>query len=261
MAAQTSIDEFYEKLFRGPADGHELLEICRKQRWCSADARKSASLALAAGGRVLHELEAAAAGRPNSEDAQARPRFMFEYALCDAVAVEAEARRPKVRRWHDARRAAILRAHPEVRKLYAPTYASHYAAVGVAALHFFVAACCLRGGGVARAVLLGLSVGAQCAFGAQALNHELAHHRGPPALAALFGVVCSSVTPFPWFSYYFAGGHERHHAFVGTPRDADGDALFWMWETAPPAKILGAAPRRRFGQPGKDRTRQSEGDE
>ena len=35
------------------------------------------------------------------------------------------------------------------------------------------------------------------------------------------------------FSYYFAGGHERHHLHVGTPRDADADALFWLWERQP----------------------------
>ena len=95
-----------------------------------------------------------------------------------------------------------------------------------------------------RAAAWALTVGANAAFGAQALNHELSHAK-TRWLAAPCALVASAMTTFPWFSYYFAGGHERHHLHVGTPRDADADALFWLWERQPVhrADVWGAGPK------------------
>ncbi|KAH8059013.1 fatty acid desaturase [Aureococcus anophagefferens] len=163
-------------------------------------------------------------------------RRVFDEAVAEAVTLEHEVRRPSVSEWHSRRRAAILKAHPEVAKLHGETAWSPVACVGVCLVHAAVAIHLLApgAGGVdaryaLRVFLLAGTVGAQCAFGAQALNHELSHAK-TWAVAGPCALLASSLTTFPWFSYYFAGGHERHHAHVGTPRDADADALFWLWE-------------------------------
>jgi fatty acid desaturase len=49
------------------------------------------------------------------------------------------------------------------------------------------------------------------------------------------GLLGSGCTTVPWFSYYFSGGHARHHRFTGTPRDIDREAFFWAWERTPKA--------------------------
>ena len=74
--------------------------------------------------------------------------------------------------------------------------------------------------------------GAFCAFGFQALNHELMHSIDLPGATAL-SLVGSGCTLVPWFSYYFSGGHARHHKMAGTPRDIDREAFFWAWERVP----------------------------
>lgn len=86
------------------------------------------------------------------------------------------------------------------------------------------------------------SVGAQCAFVLQALNHELSH--AVPATCSdgaigrvthvsllTLGVGGAALCHVPWAAYYFSGSHQRHHCFAGSRRDVDADALFFLWQT------------------------------
>ena len=242
------IEELRDAVFAQPAaPAARVLELTRAQCWCVPDARKLAGRALSAGG-LLVDLEGQLADCANVEgtyayrcvfERRSQMRLIFMDALVEAITLEAEVRRPSVHEWHSRRRAAILKAHPEVAKLYGESTWSPVACAAVCLLHACVAVRCLepRGGGfdiayAARVFFWAATVGAQCAFGAQALNHELSHSR-TWCVAAPCALLASALTTFPWFSYYFAGGHERHHAHVGTPRDADADALFWLWERAP----------------------------
>ena len=242
------LKELRDAVFAKPAEATpRVLELTRKQHWCVPDARRLAGRALSAGGMVLElekQLEEFAEIKGTYPyicivERRASMRRVFDEAVAEAVTLEHEVRRPSVSEWHSRRRAAILRAHPEVAKLHGETAWSPVACVGVCLVHAAVAIHLLApgAGGVdfryaLRVVLLAGTVGAQCAFGAQALNHELSHAK-TWAVAAPCALLASSLTTFPWFSYYFAGGHERHHAHVGTPRDADADALFWLWERSP----------------------------
>ena len=47
--------------------------------------------------------------------------------------------------------------------------------------------------------------GGFCAFGFQALDHELSHAKATP-LSTSLGLAGSAFTLVPWFSYYFSGG-------------------------------------------------------
>lgn len=224
-----------------------VLELTRRQHWCVPEARTLAGRALSAG-NLLVDFEATLNGLARTDygyaDARARRdnmRRIFEDAIATAVSLEAEVRRPSVSAWHAKRRKAILEAHPEVAALYGDSWASPLACAGLAAAQFCVAVYLLAppspeapfdGRYALRALFWALLVGANCAFGSQALCHELSHSRNT-LVAAPCALLASSLTTFPWFAYYFAGGHERHHAHVGTPRDADADALFWLWERAP----------------------------
>lgn len=85
------------------------------------------------------------------------------------------------------------------------------------------------------------TIGAQCAFVLQALNHELGHtlrglqghwaFRGALTCAArclaLFG---SALCHIPWIAYYHGMGHRSHHLRAGSRNDVDAEALFWLWE-------------------------------
>lgn len=111
------------------------------------------------------------------------------------------------------------------------------------------------------------SVGGQCAFLIQALNHEIAHalqalapsfwqswslmsheycsfwslfrhyaswHRLESMLmrgiSLFLAVGGAGLCHIPWAAYYIGGGHQRHHRFAGSQRDVDRDAIFWLWE-------------------------------
>jgi len=243
------------------ASADRVLELVRKQHWCVPEARLLAGRALSAGALLkawdARVAEVASTGAADELATAAKRRDaakrVFDKAVSDAVSLEAEVRRPAVATWHSRRRAAILQAHPEVAKLYGETWASPGACLALCALQAFVALRCLAPRDaekpfdayyLLRAAAWALTVGANAAFGAQALNHELSHAK-TRWLAAPCALVASAMTTFPWFSYYFAGGHERHHLHVGTPRDADADALFWLWERQPVhrADVWGAGPK------------------
>ena len=216
----------------------EVLELTRRQHWCAPEARFLAGRALAAG-HLLRALDDDVAELDKENDDPAlqnatRKRdaalSAFEATAQKAVTVETEVRRPSVAEWHARRRKAILEKHPEVAELFKPSWASFVACVGLVLLQAFVALFLVHS--MSSAFVYAATVGATAAFGSQALNHELSHDRRT-SLAAPCALLASATTTFPWFSYYFAGGHERHHLHVGTPRDADADALFWLWERQP----------------------------
>lgn len=158
--------------------------------------------------------------------------------------------------WHSARRAELLQ-QPGVKELLRrgcgdcplERFISLSLLVFVVALHSATALALqsLQSCWATAAAVLAVSatVGAQCAFLLQALNHECSHgvQRGGQGIftfAFALGSAGASLCHVPWAAYYFGGGHPRHHRYAGSPRDVDGDALFWMWE-APRGGIV-----RRF---------------
>lgn len=221
-----------------PAPAAEVLELTRRQHWCAPEARYLAGRALAAGAllRVL-DGDVAELDKENDDPAlraattkRDAALSAFEATAAKAVTVENEVRRPSVAEWHARRRKAILEKHPEVAELFVPSWASAISCLGLFVLQVFVALYLVRS--TWTAIVYAATVGATAAFGAQALNHELLHDQRK-LVAAPCALLASATTTFPWFSYYFAGGHERHHLHVGTPRDSDADALFWLWERQP----------------------------
>jgi len=136
--------------------------------------------------------------------------------------------------WHRARRQAMLRRYPGLAQLYKRDHGDVVAMsallLALVALHLVVAS------GVAgplHALAAAATVGAVCAYGFQALTHELGHlDRGSP-LGVLAGLLASSLLNFPFAMYYWHY-HARHHAHTGASRDRDGDILFLAWHSPPP---------------------------
>lgn len=148
--------------------------------------------------------------------------------------------RPSANRWHDQRRAAILRRAPAVAKLLRDDVRTPLAMIAIVVLHVGVALGLQHvGGGPGAGFLAAFGaaalVGGFCAFGFQALDHELMHSITTPWTYCALGLAGSACTLVPWFSYYFSGGHERHHRNAGTPQDIDREAFFWAWERTPSA--------------------------
>eukprot|EP00931_Biecheleriopsis_adriatica_P043319 TRINITY_DN24766_c0_g1_i5.p1 TRINITY_DN24766_c0_g1~~TRINITY_DN24766_c0_g1_i5.p1 ORF type:complete len:478 (-),score=58.26 TRINITY_DN24766_c0_g1_i5:128-1492(-) len=143
--------------------------------------------------------------------------------------------RPSAASWHDRRRQALLERHPDVKKLIGDDILTPIMTVVLVLAHLAVALSVQHvpaqyqflSAFVAAAVFGGF-----CAFGFQALDHELSHTTATPG-ATVLGLAGASCTAVPWFSYYFAGGHAMHHRLAGTPRDVDREAFFWAWERAP----------------------------
>lgn len=139
--------------------------------------------------------------------------------------------------WHRARRFAMLRRRgPELKLLYSNLGRDVNRTVGL--LLVLVAAHLASLAAVsaqpALALPLSATVGAMCAFGFQALIHELSHmvFSRTDTLAFAAATVAASFCNFPWHYYYF-NYHNRHHAHTGGEKDRDGDILFRAWHCPP----------------------------
>mmetsp|Transcript_9495 Transcript_9495/g.11460 ORF Transcript_9495/g.11460 Transcript_9495/m.11460 type:complete len:324 (-) Transcript_9495:1338-2309(-) len=151
--------------------------------------------------------------------------------------------RPVASTWHSARRCEMLKKHPEIKFLLRDDPITLITMLIIILLHLYVA---LQLGSI-QVVLVSnhylnnfiivfitsYCFGSFMAFGFQALDHELSHTINTPILSNLLGLFGSGCTLVPWYSYYFSGGHERHHKFAGTPKDIDREAFFWAWEKTP----------------------------
>ena len=178
-------------------------------------------------------------GRKHATLEDKRSRLMARYWMLryyeDAIDLLQTTLRPAASTWHDRRRADILRDHPEVARLMRDEPVSIVMMVLMIATHLWIGLHVHRidgAAGWASAFVAAGCYGAFCAFGFQALNHELMHSIDLPGATAL-SLVGSGCTLVPWFSYYFSGGHARHHKMAGTPRDIDREAFFWAWERVP----------------------------
>lgn len=141
--------------------------------------------------------------------------------------------------WHRARRLAMLRRHPELRDMYSSV--TDTAVTCVLMLVLVAASLCGAAfvgsrGSIAETLALASTLGAVCAYGFQALTHELGHMatctKFPSSVAFLCAALGSSLTNFPWHYYYWRY-HNRHHAHAGGERDRDGDILFHAWQQPP----------------------------
>lgn len=137
--------------------------------------------------------------------------------------------------WHRARRFAMLRRCPQLKQMYntkqtvnqtiALLFALvcvHFTSITLVAEHAIL---CLP---------LALISGAVCAFGFQALTHELSHmvFSNTNTLAFALSTLACSFCNFHWHYYYF-NYHNRHHAHTGGEKDRDGDILFRAWHAPP----------------------------
>mmetsp|Transcript_44574 Transcript_44574/g.121463 ORF Transcript_44574/g.121463 Transcript_44574/m.121463 type:complete len:554 (-) Transcript_44574:391-2052(-) len=165
-------------------------------------------------------------------------RFQMYKHFEDAIQLLHVDLRPSAASWHNMRRAAILQQHPATAKLLKDEPLTPIMMAVIMAVHAALALALKHiEGGWQAALAIWLSaalVGGFCAFGFQALDHELCHMNSTPG-TTLIGLLGGGFTTVPWFSYYFSGGHERHHKVAGTPRDIDRDAFFWAWERTPAA--------------------------
>jgi len=219
--------------------------------------------------RLLHDAEKHRESIKTASQEQHKLWYRYHmYVAYEGAAqkLQSPALRPVAAAWHSARRRLILKAHPEVMKLMGDDPATPLAMVLLVAAHLTVAvqlrawaaaasaavapASTAVGGAAGLAAarswggwavewavvwLAAAGFGAFAAFGFQALDHELSHAKGNrPWLAHALGALGSGCTAVPWFSYYFSGGHARHHRLAGSPQDIDREAFFWAWERVPP---------------------------
>jgi hypothetical protein len=108
--------------------------------------------------------------------------------------------RPVAASWHNARRALILSAHgKEVTALMGDDVRTPVAMVAIVTCHLYVAINLQHLGGSTLwgwscAFVAAALVGGFCAFGFQALDHELSHFTTYPRAAAALGLVGSGCT-------------------------------------------------------------------
>lgn len=159
-------------------------------------------------------------------------------------------------KWHSLRREFILDFHPEVAQLYensktppSSSFWSRHVGLLLAALlmfltlvQFTVAVMVGLYANTLAMLLCASSVGAICAYGIQALNHDLCHVRRHRWLNAGCMIISSSLCNFPWALYYRVY-HQRHHAYTGTEYDRDGDILFQPWHSPPRVNLELQLPR------------------
>jgi hypothetical protein len=148
--------------------------------------------------------------------------------------------RPVAATWHSARRCQMLKKHPEIKFLLRDDPMTLVVMALIIYLHLSVALFLGRvdtigedndsflgkisNGGISHSLIIFVAAycfGGFMSFGFQSLDHELSHTVSTPILSNVLGLMGSGCTTVPWYSYYFSGGHERHHKFAGTPRDID----------------------------------------
>ncbi|KAH9260081.1 hypothetical protein BASA81_001853 [Batrachochytrium salamandrivorans] len=138
--------------------------------------------------------------------------------------------------WHRTRRFAMLRRRPELKLLYNNLDGDVYRTILLLLVLVMshLASLTVVSAQPLLALPLAVSVGAVCAFGFQALIHELSHmvfsHTNTLAFAT--ATLAASFCNFPWHYYYF-NYHNRHHAHTGGEKDRDGDILFRAWHCPP----------------------------
>jgi len=188
--------------------------------------------ALGKGLALVHQLASASKSQNDTERRESREKMFYAFKDMEHVL---ENERPSAVSWHDSRRRRILKQHPEVAELLGDDILTPIMMVILVLGHLCLALSLqLLPSGYTFLVTFAASAfcGGFCAFGFQALNHELSHTTGTP-FAWTLSLAGSSCTAVPWFSYYFSGGHAKHHRKVGTPKDVDRDAFFWAWERTP----------------------------
>jgi sphingolipid 4-desaturase/C4-monooxygenase len=124
--------------------------------------------------------------------------------------------------WHDARRARIRYAHPEVRELYGPDGRTQLAALGVVGAHFFVARA-LRGAALGPWLGATLVVGPTLAHALGVLIHEATHNlvaKGTRANKA-WGLFLNLPLGAP-AAVDFRAQHLLHHRHLGEVDPATG---------------------------------------
>jgi sphingolipid delta-4 desaturase len=116
---------------------------------------------------------------------------------------------------HRARRRAILRAHPEVARLFDPQPASAAVIIGLVAIQLGVA-WAVRARPLVIVVAAAYLVGAFAAAGINSMIHEASHGRifrrrsANKVAAIVANVPCVSVAAMPFFHY-----HPWHHSSMG----------------------------------------------
>jgi sphingolipid delta-4 desaturase len=161
--------------------------------------------------------------------------------------------------WHSTRRAAMM-LNPDLKALLRDCSVNRLkdlvtslaVTVAIVGAHLLLAywlsryaSSASRWKVVGSVLLASATVGGQCAYVLQAFNHEL-HHMSfmvsLPTFAKSFfrlvsfsmGSAGAALCHVPWAAYYFGGGHHRHHKYVGSQRDVDEDALFFLWQPSFP---------------------------
>ena len=142
--------------------------------------------------------------------------------------------------WHRIRRDAMRRRYPFLKRLKTDEDDGFITLAIMLALiigHIIVALLILIFDlGLFEVVLLASTVGALCAYGFQALAHELGHiasyEKDFDRVAYSLATIGSSLTNFIWVHYYW-NYHKRHHAHAGGEYDRDGDILFRAWHSPP----------------------------
>jgi len=139
--------------------------------------------------------------------------------------------------WHRARRFAMVRRRPDLKELY-DCESDAYISSGLLVLLVIIHLGCayIVKDSLLLVIAASCTLGATCAYGFQALTHELghmaSHTRKTQPVAFLAACLGSSLSNFIWH-YYYWNYHNRHHAHAGGERDRDGDILFRAWHSPP----------------------------